>query len=220
MPLLVFWRQRHQLLTQLMLNESELSILLQNQSVREPLDTLRSQFFSVYTEIRPLDEKDFFALTLLAPSIAIALANGSISLFEELSLTKKARMLSRQEDVFRANDPLLAALKQLTKDFQRWENSFYEAIQTAMYSSLKKNDSIWKLLHEEKSISNNWKNDALNAPYILVKFLVLLFLEEEKINTTPLLSQLEYKKLLEIGAKLELTKFPIFTSFCNVFDVR
>ena len=203
-----------------MLNESELSILLQNQSVREPLDSLRSQFFSVYTEIRPLDEKDFFALTLLAPSIAIALANGSISLFEELSLTKKARMLSRQEDAFRTNDPLLAALKQLTKDFKRWENGFYDAIKTAMYSSLQKNELLWQHLHEEKSVSQNWKNDALNAPYILVKFLVLLFLEEEKINTTPLLSQIEYQKLLEIGEKLELTKFPIFESFCRVFDVR
>ncbi|WP_291723977.1 hypothetical protein [Bernardetia sp.] len=203
-----------------MLNESELSILLQNKSVREPLDTLRSSFFSTYTEIRPLDEKDFFALTLLAPSIAIALANGSISLFEELSLTKKARMLSRQENAFRTNDPLLAALKQLIKDFGRWENGFYEAIKTAMYSSLQQNELLWQHLHEEKSVSQNWKNDALNAPYVLVKFLVLLFLEEEKITTTPLLSQVEYKKLLEIGEKLELTKFPIFKSFCSVFDVR
>ena len=203
-----------------MLNESELSILLQNKSVREPLDTLRSSFFSAYVEIRPLDEKDFFALTLLAPSIAIALANGSISLFEELSLTKKARMLSRQEDAFRTNDPLLAALKQLTKDFERWENSFYEAIKTAMYSSLKQNELLWQHLHEEKSVSQDWKNDALNTPYILIKFLVLLFLEEEKITTTPLLSQIEYKKLLTIGEKLELNKFPIFKSFCRVFDVR
>ena len=203
-----------------MLNESELSILLQNKSVREALDALRSEFFTVYSEIRPLDEKDFFALTLLAPSIAIALANGSISLFEELSLTKKARMLSRQEDIFRTNDPLLAALKQLTKDFKRWENGFYETIKTAMYSSLRENELLWHHLHEEKSVSNNWKNDALNAPYVLVKFLVLLFSEEEKINTIPLLSQIEYKKLREIGEKLELGKFPIFESFCAVFDVR
>ncbi len=203
-----------------MLNESELSILLQNKSVREPLDSLRSDFFSAYIDIRPLDEKDFFALTLLAPSIAIALANGSISLFEELSLTKKARVLSRQEESFRANDPLLAALKQLTKDFKRWENDFYETIKTAMYSSLRKNELLWHNLHEEKSVSYIWKDDALNAPYILVKFLVLLFLEEDKIIITPLISQIEYKKLLEIGEKLDLIEFPIFKSFCGVFDVR
>ncbi len=216
---MIFLRQRHQQLKH-MLNESELSILLQNKSVREPLDLLRNDFFSAYEKISPLDEKDFFALTLLAPSIAIALANGSISLFEELSLTKKARMLSRQEDAFRTNDPLLAALKQLTKDFQRWENDFYQTIKTAMYSSLKQNELLWKHLHEKKSVSNVWKKDALNAPYVLVKFLVLLFLEEEKIITTPLLSQVEYKKLITIGEKLELNKLPIFKSFCKVFDVR
>ena len=52
-----------------------------------------------------LSEHDFLSLILMTPTVGIALANGSISLFEELALNKMARKMSKGGYFLKINNP-------------------------------------------------------------------------------------------------------------------
>ena len=54
--------------------------------MRIPGDFLKTE--APYLEI---SDEDFFSLVVMAPTIGIAMADGKITLFEEMALNKKAR---------------------------------------------------------------------------------------------------------------------------------
>lgn len=203
-----------------MLTESELATLMEDQEVLDAVLHLKKDFTDAESKFTDLSDDDFISLVLLAPSVGVALANGSISLFEELSLNKKARSLSRKS-YFLKRDPLAHALKYLIQNFEKWEERFYELICMTMFSTLRKNEVLWHAFRNPNSSTGDMGKDILNAPYIFVKLITFLFLEEENdmINQRSI-SKVEYDKILDIGKRLELSEVPAFLTFIEGFDVR
>jgi len=61
----------------------------------------------------------------------------------------------------------------------------------------------------------------LNAPYVFIKFLSFIFLEEEDdLMNDRIISKVEHKKILEIGKKLDIAEIPLFKIFWDTFEVR
>lgn len=203
-----------------MLTESELVTLMEDQKVLDSVLELKKDFTDSESKFTDLSDDDFISLVLLAPSVGVALANGSISLFEELSLNKKARSLSRKS-YFLKRDPLAHALKYLIQNFDKWEDRFYELIRMTMFSTLRRNEVLWHAFRNPNSSTGDLGMDILNAPYIFVKLITFLFLEEENdmVNRRSI-SQVEYDKIVEIGKSLDLSEVPAFTTFIKGFDVR
>lgn len=203
-----------------MLTDSEIVTLMQDETVLESTIELKKQFLKAEAQFLDIGDDDFVSLMLMAPSIGVALANNSISLFEELSLNKKARFLSRGS-YFLKKDPIVHGMKYLIKNFDRWEDTCYDFVKTVMHSTLDKNEVIYKTLGDPKSSTGDLSRDILNAPYIFVKFISFLFLEEEDdmLNTRSI-SKVEHQKVKEIGDKIGIGHIPVFQLFCDTFELR
>ncbi|PWJ44820.1 hypothetical protein [Sediminitomix flava] len=202
-----------------MITGSELVNLVRNDEVFEATMELKKDFMKA-SSFMHLGDDDFIALIMLAPSVGVALANGSVSLFEELSLNKKMRKLSRKS-FFQKHDPLTPALQFLVRRFNVWENRFYEVLKLTMHSSLKKNDVILDSLKNPASLTGDFTIDILNAPYIFVKFLSFLFLDEEDdLLNQRTINKVEHEKIIAIGNYLELDNIPLFQEFCETFIIK
>lgn len=203
-----------------MLTDSEIVTLMQNQEVLQATLELKKDFLRTEAEFLDIGDDDFVSLMLMAPSIGVALANGSISLFEELSLNKKARFLSRGS-YFLKKDPIVHGMKYLVKNFDMWEARCYDFVKLVMHSTVSANPVISKTIRDPESSTGDFSRDILNAPYIFVKFLSFLFLEEEDdLLNTRRISEIEFKKVQDIGDQIGLGDIPLFTLFCSTFEVR
>ena len=106
-----------------MFSENEIAILLENKEISQATEEAKNDFKLNQVEMLEIENHDFLALVMMAPPIGIALANGSISLFEDLALNKLARKMSRG-GYFMKVDPVAHAMKYLVKHFDRWESRF------------------------------------------------------------------------------------------------
>ncbi len=202
-----------------MLKESEIAILIEDQEVLDATNKLRRTFIEQEAQFIEISSDDFLSLVLLSPTIGVALANGSISLFEELTLNKKARNLSRGS-YFLRKDPVLHAMKFLISNFDKWEKPFYELIKLIIQNSFKQSPLIYEAMTNTHSMTNDLGRDILNAPYILVKLISFFFLEEEDdLLSHRRISKVEFEKILDIGEHLSLVDFPVFAKFCKTFEI-
>lgn len=203
-----------------MLTDSEIVTLMQDKKVLEATLELKKDFLRTEATFLDIGDDDFVSLMLMAPSIGVALANGSISLFEELSLNKKARFLSRGS-YFLKKDPIVHGMKYLIKNFDTWESRCYDFVKLVMNSTINKNAVIQQTINDPASSTGDFSQDILNAPYIFVKFLSFLFLEEEDdLLNTRRISTIEYDKVKSIGDKIGIGDIPLFQLFCTTFEVR
>ena len=203
-----------------MLTDSELATLMQDKEVLHAVLSLKKDFIEQEGDFLEITDEDFMSLVLLAPSVGIALANGSISLFEELTLNKKARRLSRGS-YFVKKDPVVHSLQFLVKNFDTWEERFYSIIKQMIFSTFRQSPPVLAVLQNPKAATNNLGVDILNAPYIFIKFITFLFLDEEDdLLNERSVSNLEFRKIEEIGKKIGIADLPIFQMFCRTFAVR
>lgn len=203
-----------------MLTDSEIVTLMQDKKVLEATLQLKKDFLRTEATFLDIGDDDFVSLMLMAPSIGVALANGSISLFEELSLNKKARFLSRGS-YFLKKDPIVHGMKYLIKNFDTWEARCYDFVKLVMNSTINKNPIIKQAMANPDSTTGDFSQDILNAPYIFVKFLSFLFLEEEDdLLNTRRISTIEYDKVKAIGDSIGIGDIPLFQLFCTTFEVR
>ncbi|MEH0154610.1 hypothetical protein V6R21_10760 [Limibacter armeniacum] len=199
---------------------SELVTLVRDQDVMDEILNLKRDFLKTEDSFMDIGDSDFISLVLMAPTIGVTLANGSVSLYEELSLNKKVRKLSRRS-FFLNSDALTQSVKYLVKNFSKWEDRFYKVIKTTMHSSLKRNNVVLNTLKNPEALTGDIRRDILNTPYIFVKFLSFLFLEEDDdLLNERTINKVELDKIVEIGEKLEIDNVPIFQAFCYTFRVR
>ncbi|MBB6461560.1 hypothetical protein [Flammeovirga kamogawensis] len=203
-----------------MITGSELITLVRDNDFFNEMTKLKKDFLKIDPNFMDLSDDDFISIILISPSIGITLANGSVSHYEEITLRRKARKLSRRS-FFQKNDPLAPALKYLSYNFTEWEHRFYELIKITMHSSLKANNVILETLKNPESLTGDLKRDILNAPFIFVKFISFLFMEEDDdLLNERSITEVELDKIKEIGSVLEIDNVPVFQVFCNSFMVR
>ncbi|NLR90633.1 MULTISPECIES: hypothetical protein [Flammeovirga] len=203
-----------------MITGSELITLVRDVDLYNAMTALKKDFLKVDPAFMDLSDDDFISITLISPSIGIALANGSVSHYEEITLRRKARKLSRRS-FFQKNDPLAPALRYLAYNFSEWENRFYELIKITMHSSLKANNVVLDTLKNPQALTGDLKRDILNAPFIFVKFLSFLFMEEDDdLLNERAITEVELAKIRQIGVELEIDNVPIFQEFCDSFVIR
>ena len=157
---------------------------------------------------------------MMTPTVGLALANGSVSLFEELALNKMARKMSRG-GYFLKVDPVVHAMKFLIDDYEKWELVFFEVIKAAMHATVDRSlISVSGISDDDKPIIS-FARDLMSVPYILVRFMSSFFLHDEAeiVDARPI-SKVEFEKIVDIGNKLELNDLHVFKSFCNTFEVR
>ncbi|WP_109830261.1 hypothetical protein [Reichenbachiella versicolor] len=203
-----------------MFTEYEIETLIGNEDLMTSTKSLKKKFLKQEAPYLELSDEDFFALMMMVPTVGVALANGSVSLFEEMALNKKARKLSKG-GYFLKKDPVVFGMKFLIQKYDFWEKEFLDFIRMTM----EKTFDIKKL---EKDYDPNatvdvsqYRLEMLKAPYIFTRFLASFFLESDddvfgprKVNST------DFGRITSIGQKLGLDKIPLFHYFLNTFEVK
>lgn len=194
-----------------MLSENEIALLIEIPEVGAIVDELKQEFLA---EQEQVSDHDFLSSMLMAPPIAMALANGSISLIEEMGLNKKARNFSKG-GFFLKKDPVVRLVQKLIDSFERWELKFYQALEGIVH----------KLLTPQNTNSNQEGPVflvMLNTPYLIIKLIETFFLPEGEdiIDNQRPISKIEFEKMDWLGQKLALDEVPLFHKFLETFEVK
>ncbi|MEM9896676.1 MAG: hypothetical protein AAF789_09935 [Bacteroidota bacterium] len=203
-----------------MFTEFEIESMIEYPEVLEATLALKKEFLKTEAPYLEIDDQDFFSLIVMAPTIGIAMADGNISLFEEMALNKKARKLSKG-GYFMKKDPVVYAMKFLIKNYFNWDERFLDVLKLTLQVSCKIDDlMVSEPFNPDGEVEyTRYKNEVLKSPYLLIRFIASFFLEndEDIINANHKIGKAEYQRLLIIGAKLSLDKIPVFQMFCQTF---
>lgn len=202
-----------------MITEYEIATIIEDPAIKEEVSELKKRFLKAESPLYKMNNHDFLSLILLTPHVGVALANGSVSLFEELSLNKKARKFSKG-GTFLRKDPVVHAMNLLINSYEKWEEDFLTALKSIMYQTFEKDHLL--LREDESNLpTEEFHHLVMKTPYIFVKYLNAFFLtEEDAITMERKISEVEYDKILFIGKKLELDQVAIFKMFCATFNVK
>jgi len=199
-----------------MFTENEVGQLLLIPDVQDVVEKLHRTFREEECEFREISLHDFFSGMLMAPSIALAGVDGATSLFEELSLNKKARVFSKG-GYFLRQDPVVNMVTHLQSKFQLWESRFFKGI----------NKILIAVIPEIYAGENSKTKDlgyflaVMKSSYILIKFLETFFLPEgEEITNKRRISILEHQKIISIGNQLQLSEIGSFRNFVKTFEIK
>jgi len=204
-----------------MFTENEVHALLNYPGIFDEVASLKQDFIDKEAEFLEIEEHDFLSLILLTPSIGIALSNGSVSLFEEMALNKKARKLSKG-GYWMKKDPVVFAMEHLIKGYDTWSPIFYEHIKKLMHQTVDEHQ-----LHDP-SFSVAGADDSklcaqvLKSPFITIRFLTSFFMndEEEDIMAERKISQIEFDRVNEIADQLGLTDLPIYQIYHSKLEIK
>ena len=203
-----------------MFTEYEIESLIGNEELIEATIALRKEFLKQEAPYLGLSNEDFFSLIVLAPTVGVALANGSVSLFEEMALNKKARKLSKG-GFFLKKDPVVFGMKFLIKKYDVWEDKFMALLRLAMEKSFDIHSLEGEVPVAASLSETEYRLAMLNSPYIFIRFLAAFFLESEDDVFRPRpISVKDFERVKSIGQKLGFDKIPLFHYFCNTFEVK
>ena len=202
-----------------MFTEYEVDVMIQDPEIQKATFELKKDFIKTEAPYLEITDVDFFSLVMMAPTVGIALANGSVSLFEELALNKKARKLSKG-GYFLKKDPVVYSMKYLIKNYSIWEDKFFGVIKLAMahsfdFEGMKTGNG------GDDFDDSRYKRAVMTTPYIFIRFLASFFLsEDEDIISSRSIVLKDYEKLIDIGHKLDLDNIPVYKMFTKTFDVK
>lgn len=204
-----------------MLTANEIAIILEDVEVLESVQNLKNDFRKEEAPYLDISDHDFLSLIIMMPSISITLSSGDISLLEEMALNKKARTISKGGHYLK-KDPVVYAMSFLINNASKWEDRFFETIKLAMEKSFDKSLIGAESIDLSKVSDREFKKRLMNAPYMFIRFLHSFFWDDthEDLSDKRRISKIEFKKVLEIGEKLDLSKTIIFRKFLDTFDVK
>lgn len=205
-----------------MFTENEVSLMIEKPEVIESLKPLKKDFLKTEAQFLEISDHDFLSLVLLSPAVGIALANGSVSLFEELALNKRARQLSKG-GYFMKKDPVVIAMGYLIKNYPSWEEKFMNYLKQLMNLILDLRALESNEANDAEITPGSFRKEVLKVPYGFVRFLSSFFCSEDVdiINAESRnINKVEYEKVLDLGKKLELDKITVFRHFCATYNVR
>ncbi len=202
-----------------MFTEYEIESMIEYPEVKEATTALKKDFLKTEAPYLEINDEDFFSLIIMAPTIGIAMADGKITLFEEMALNKKARKLSKG-GYFMKKDPVVYAMKFLIKNYYNWSDKFMNVLKETIRVTCGLNDlDLGRPAGEGEVDYNEYRRAVLHSPYLLIRFIASFFLEndEDIINQNHKIGKEEYQRMILIGEKLELDKIPVFQMFCKTF---
>jgi len=203
-----------------MFTEYEIEALSELDEIKNASFELKKDFIQTVAPYLEISDADFFSLVLLAPTIGVALADDSMSFWEEMALNKKARKLSKG-GYFLKKDPIVFAQKYLIAKYDIWEDKFLNVVRIAMENSFDIK-SLEKEFDTTADVSDDeYKFEVLRSPYILIRFMAAFFMnEDEDIFSIRTLSAVDHARMVDIGEKLQLHKIPVFNHFCKTFTIK
>ncbi len=204
-----------------MFTENEVNALLNYPGIFDEVADLKQKFIDEEAEFLEIEEHDFLSLILLTPSIGIALSNGSVSLFEEMALNKKARKLSKG-GYWMKTDPVVFAMEHLIKGYDKWAPVFYEHIKNLMHKTVDVSalhDNSFKLGEADDS---QQCAQVLKAPFVIIRFLTSFFMndEEEDILVERKISKIEYDRVNEIAEQLGIKELPVYQIYHSKLVIK
>jgi hypothetical protein len=204
-----------------MFTEYEIDTMMEIEELQKATFELKKSFIKAEAPYLELSDHDFFSLVMMAPMVGIAKADGTISLFEELALNKKARKLSKG-GYFMKKDPVVYGMKFMIKKFEDWEDQYYALLNKTMHATFD-----MKALETTEAVSDtvsyeDYKREVLVTPYILIRFIASFFLEndEDIINSKRSIGKSEFQSMQRIGEKLGMDKLRVFQMFLKTYDVK
>jgi len=193
-----------------MFTEFEIETMIENERILNAVSELKKDFLKNEAPYLEISDHDFLSLVMMAPTVGIALANGSVSLWEELALNKKARKLSKG-GYFMKKDPVVYALKFFIKKYDDWEEKFFKLIRDTMDELFDKSVLVQDFDKNAEVAYGDYKLTVLNTPYIFIRFLSSFFLEDdEDIISIRTMVKVDFERMKEIGGKLGLGDVPVF----------
>lgn len=203
-----------------MFTEYEIETMTENETILKAVSELKVDFLKNEAPYLEISEHDFLSLVMMSPTVGIALANGSVSLWEELALNKKARKLSKG-GYFMKKDPVVHGLKFFIKRYDDWEEKFFGLIKLIM-KELVDMSSLKTPFNKSEEVSyQKYKLEVLNTPYIFIRFLSSFFTEDdEDVISMRTMVKVDYERMKEIGLKLELGDIPVFHMFCQTVKTK
>jgi len=201
-----------------MLTENEVGKLLDISDVYNIVADLHQTFTEAEQSLKNISNHDFLSGMLMLPSVALARVDGTTSLFEELSLNKKARRFSKG-GFFLQQDPVVKMVNLLQTSFGQWETKFFEGLSKILKVVVP--EITGGSITDEHKQGNDIFLSVMNSSYILIKLLETFFLPEgEEITNKRRISELEHKAIVTIGDQLQLSNIPSFKSFIKTFEVK
>ncbi|GJM30439.1 MAG: hypothetical protein DHS20C17_30740 [Cyclobacteriaceae bacterium] len=199
-----------------MLTENEVAQLLEIPEVKNVVQQLHHSFILEEPNLKSISVHDFFSGLLLSPSVALAQVDGTTSLFEELSLNKKARRFSKGGFLLQ-HDPVVKMIIHLQSSFTIWEQRFLTALHKIV------SVVVPEISHDSTTPNGNGASDNsfMHSSYILVRLLETFFLPVgEEITNKRRVSNLEYQKISSIAEVLQLSSVGSFKNFIRTFEVK
>jgi hypothetical protein len=202
-----------------MFTEYEIETMVEIPEILEATLALKKDFLKVEAPYLEINDHDFFSLVMMAPTVGIALADGTISLFEEIALNKKARKLSKG-GYFMKKDPVVYAMKFLIKNYFNWSDKFYGVLKVAIIQTCDLDNVAQRKIDTTGEVDYKaYKKEVLTSPYILIRFIASFFLEndEDIINSNHRIGKNEFQRMELIGERLGLDNLVVFQMFCQTF---
>jgi len=204
-----------------MFTENEVSALINYPTILQETVKLKEKFINEEAEFLEISDHDFLSLILLTPSVGIALSNGSVSLFEEMALNKKARKLSKG-GFWMQQDPVVFAMELLIKNYDKWSLIFFNHIKSVIKLTANTNSLINPDFSIENSTDNEQCIQVLKSPFIIIRFITSFFMndEEEDLLAERKIAQIEYDRIIEISEQIDITEIPVFQIFRSRLKVK
>ena len=193
-----------------MFTENEIGALILDPQIKEATEKLREEFIEEEAPFLEISVHDFLALILLTPSVGIALANGSVSLMEEMALNKKARRYSKG-GYFLKQDPVVNAMGYLIKHYDVWSEIFFAHIKKFIELMLNKDELMKSNIAVADITDEQYCVELLKAPFILVRFIssFLSNADDEDLSVERKIAKNEYDRVIEILEKVDLINIPL-----------
>ena len=203
-----------------MFTEKEINAMIEIPAIKEVVITIRKEFIHKEAKYLEITEHDFLSLIMMTPTVGIALADGSISFLEEISLNKKARRMSKGGFIL-SKDPVSDAMRFLIKNFNHWELPFYRVIKLCMEQCFSFDEVREKHKQIKDASISSFIQECMQMPYILIRFMAAIFIKgESDIVTEKKVSKVEYDKINFIAQHLELSELGFYKSFLQTINVK
>ena len=204
-----------------MFTENEIDALVSHAEISDITVQLREEFVENCAPYLEITNHDFMSLAILVPTIGVALANGSVSLIEEMALNKKARKLSKG-GYWMKKDPGVSAMGHLITNYDDWSEKFLDYLKLITERSYDKSELMESNVHLGDVSDKEFVIEVLQTPFIFIRFLSSFFHNDEDENFVAerSISKTEYDRMMYMADRIGFSDVPIFKKYITKLIIK